>query len=140
MYDSYGEALLANGARKEAIENYKKSLELNPGNENANDMLKKMGVDVEGLTKEVIVPDEILESYVGEYELMPQFILTVTKEGSQLKTQATGQPMVDIFPKSENVFYLKVVEAQLTFNRNDNGEVESVTLLQGGQEMTGKKK
>ena len=34
VYDSYGEALLAQGAREEAIENYKQSVQLNPDNEN----------------------------------------------------------------------------------------------------------
>ena len=70
---------------------------------------------------------------------MPGFILTVTKEGNQLKTQATGQPMFDIFPKTENEFYLKVVNAQLRFNKNEAGLVNSVTLFQGGRETTGKR-
>jgi hypothetical protein len=56
-----------------------------------------------------------------------------------MKAQATGQPMVDIFPKSNEVFYLKAVTAQITFNKGENGKIESLTLLQGGQEMTGKK-
>ena len=80
----------------------------------------------------------ILERYIGKYELMPGFILTVTKEGNQLKTQATGQPVFDVFPTSENEFYLKVVNAQLVFNKNDAGDVDSVTLFQGGREITGK--
>ena len=49
-----------------------------------------------------------------------------------MKAQATGQPVFDIFPKSENEFYLKVVNAQLTFKKNDEGNVISVTLHQGG--------
>ncbi len=76
---------------------------------------------------------------MGKYELAPTFILTVTKEGNQLKAQATGQPVFDVFPKSNTEFYLKVVEAQLTFNKNEAGDVESVTLFQGGREMIGKK-
>ena len=56
-----------------------------------------------------------------------------------MKAQATGQPIADIFPKTESVFYLKVVAAELVFNRNETGIVESVTLLQGGREMTGKR-
>ena len=139
VYDSYGEALMNLGKNDEAIVNYKKSVELNPNNQNGIDYLKKLGVDVSDLVKEVIVPDDVLESYIGKYELMPSFILTVTKEGSQLKAQATGQSAVDIFPKSENVFYLKVVNAQITFNKSDNGEVDSLTLLQGGQEIKGKR-
>lgn len=43
-YDSYAEALKTLGRNDEAIFNYKKSLELNPNNNNAIEMLKKMGV------------------------------------------------------------------------------------------------
>ena len=41
-YDSLGEAYLESGDKKAAIENYKKSLELDPGNENAREVLKKL--------------------------------------------------------------------------------------------------
>ncbi len=139
VYDSYAEALMNLGKNEKAIANYKKSVEINPANQNGIDMLKKLGVDTKDLVKEVVVPADILESYVGSYELMPGFILTISKDGNQMKAQATGQPIADIFPKSNNVFYLKVVTAQITFNKGSDGTVESLTLLQGGQEMTGKK-
>ena len=96
-------------------------------------------MDTESLTKEVAVEDDILESYVGKYELAPGFVLTISKYNSQLKAQATGQSDQPIFPKSKNVFYYKVVEAQLTFNLNDDGIIESVTLFQGGLEIIGGK-
>ncbi|MDO6597341.1 serine hydrolase [Oceanihabitans sp. 2_MG-2023] len=139
VYDSYAEALMTKGNKEQAIVNYKKSVELNPNNQNGITQLKKLGVDVTDLEKEVVVAEEILESYVGTYQLMPEFSIKIIKEGNQLKAQATGQPAADIFAKSETVFYLKVVTAQLTFNKNEAGEVESVTLLQGGREITGKK-
>jgi len=137
-YDSLGESLMNLGKNDLAIKNYRKSVELNPNNQSGIDFLKKLGDDVSDLVKEVKVSDAILETYIGKYKLMEGFILTVTKEGSQLKTQATGQPVFDIFPKSENEFYLKVVNAQLIFNKNDAGDVDSVTLFQGGREITGK--
>jgi hypothetical protein len=56
---------------------------------------------------------------VGKYEIKPGFVITILKNGNQLKARATGQPEALIFPKSENGFYLKVVEAQLTFNKNN---------------------
>jgi serine-type D-Ala-D-Ala carboxypeptidase/endopeptidase len=43
-YDSYAEALMKDGQKEAAIANYKKSLELNPKNTNAVDMLAKMDV------------------------------------------------------------------------------------------------
>jgi CubicO group peptidase (beta-lactamase class C family) len=139
VYDSYAEALMEQGKNELAIANYKKSIELNPGNQNGIDMLKKLGVETEGIVKDVTVPDAVLETYVGNYELKPGFVLTVTKEGSQLKAQATGQSDFEIFPKTETEFYVKVVAAQITFNKNSAGVVESLTLFQGGQEIVGKK-
>jgi len=88
---------------------------------------------------EIAVDAETLETYVGKYELAPNFILTISRTDNQLKAQATGQPQFPIFAKAKNVFFLKVVEAQLTFNQNAEGIVESVTLHQGGQNMVGKK-
>ncbi len=138
-YDSYGEALMHLGKTDLAIKNYRKSVELDPNNQNGIEYLKKLGDDVSDLQKEIKVSEAILDTYLGKYELMPGFILTITREGTQLKTQATGQPVFDVFPKSETEFYLKVVQAQLKFNKNDAGKVESVTLFQGGREITGKK-
>jgi tetratricopeptide (TPR) repeat protein len=42
VYDSLAEAYMANGDKELAIANYRKSLELNPGNGNATVMLKKL--------------------------------------------------------------------------------------------------
>ena len=42
VYDSLGEAYMINGDKKAVIENYKKSLELDPTNGNAREMLKKI--------------------------------------------------------------------------------------------------
>ncbi len=137
VYDSYGEGLMIKGEKEEAIQNYKKSVELNPGNANGIAMLQKMGVETDGLIKDVVVEEAILETYVGQYELAPGFVVAISKEAQQLQAQATGQGKFDIFPKSENVFYYKVVNAQITFHKSDNGEVNRLTLLQGGQEIEG---
>ncbi len=138
-YDSYAEGLMGQGNNEQAIVNYKKSVELNPANQNGIDYLIKLGVKEDELKKDVVVADAILETYVGRYQLMPNFVIEVRKDGSTLITQATGQPEFEIFPKAENVFYLKVVNAQLTFNKGESGTVDSVTLFQGGQEIIGKK-
>jgi CubicO group peptidase (beta-lactamase class C family) len=138
-YDSLGEIFMKLGEKGLAIKNYRKSVELNPNNQGGIGALKKLGDDVSDLVKEVEISNAVLESYIGKYELAPGFILEITREGNQLKTQATGQSIVDIFPKSENEFYLKVVNAQLVFNKNNAGNIDSVTLFQGGREMIGKR-
>lgn len=137
VYDSYGEALMKNGEKEAAIQNYKKSLELNPGNTNAIDMLAIMGVHME--MKELEVADNILETYVGTYELAPGFNLVITKKESQLWAQATGQAEYEIYPKSPTEYFYKVVDAQIVFNKNADGTVEGLTLHQAGRDIPGKK-
>ena len=45
LYDSYGEVLLTLGKKEKSIENYKKSVELNPTNKNGIKILKELGVE-----------------------------------------------------------------------------------------------
>jgi len=90
--------------------------------------------------QEVKVDPALYDAYVGEYELAPGFILTVTREGDRLMTQATGQEKVEIFPSSETEFFLKVVDAQLTFVRGADGRAESVVLHQGGRDVPGRRR
>jgi hypothetical protein len=85
--------------------------------------------------KEVAVEDAILETYVGKFELMAGLILTISKNESQLKVQVTGQREIPLIPISQNKFVLKGVDAQITFNKNKAGEVESLTLHQNGDNI-----
>ena len=83
--------------------------------------------------KEVSVDPKILRSYAGEYELKPDFLLTVTEENGQLFVQASMQPKVQVYPSSEAEFFLKVVEAQISFVKDGQGKVTQLVLHQGGQ-------
>jgi CubicO group peptidase (beta-lactamase class C family) len=65
VYDSYGEALMALGNKTEALENYKKSVKLNPGNEGAIKILKANGIKTDDLIKKVSI--EYLKLLEGEY-------------------------------------------------------------------------
>jgi hypothetical protein len=84
------------------------------------------------------IDPKILDAYVGQYELNPNFIFTMTREGDSLMTQATGQPKFELFPESETKFFLKVVDAQVTFVKDDKGAVTHLILHQGG-DRTAKK-
>ncbi len=138
-YDSLGEALMIAGDRALAIKNYKKSLELNPGNTNA--VSKLAALEATTITERVAIKADASTygAYVGEYELAPNFIITVTKEDDRLMAQATAQPKWELFPQAPNEFFYKVVDAQITFVRNDQGHVTSLILHQNGQNINGKK-
>ena len=66
--------------------------------------------------------------------------LLMTVEGDQLMTQATGQPKFPMFAESETKFFLKVVDAQVEFFRNEKGAVTHLILHQGGQDMKAQRK
>jgi len=76
---------------------------------------------------------------VGDYQLMPGFVLTVTVEGEKIFTQATGQSKVEIYPESETKFFLKVVDATLDFVADESGIFNKVILHQGGKDLEGKR-
>ena len=82
---------------------------------------------------------KIYDAYVGQYELAPNFIITISKEKDGLHAQATGQGKFEVFPEAETKFFYKVVDAQIMFNSSDAGVVESLTLYQNGMEMPAKK-
>jgi CubicO group peptidase (beta-lactamase class C family) len=87
----------------------------------------------------VQVDPALFDAYAGTYELAPGFELTISREGNQIFAQATGQPKAEIFPESETKFFLKVVDAQLVFEKGENGRAESLVLHQGGREIPGKR-
>lgn len=78
---------------------------------------------------------EQMAQYEGVYAISPEFKLTVFQNGGKLMTQATGQDAFEIFPEGTDTFFVKVVDAQLQFNRNEGGTIESVTLFQNGREI-----
>ena len=90
--------------------------------------------------KEITVSPAVLGAYVGTYQLTPDFAIVVTFEGVQLMAQATGQPKFPLFAESETKFFLKVVDAEVEFFKNEKGEVTHLILHQGGQDQKGTKK
>ena len=70
----------------------------------------------------------------------PKFSIVITLEGNQLMAEATNQPKFPIFPESETKFFYKVVDAQLEFFKNDQGQITHLVLHQGGQDVNGVKK
>lgn len=69
-FDSYGEALMVLGDTTQAIENYKKSVQLNPNNENGIKILKGLDIDTNSLITKV--PLEHLKLLAGEYKALDQ--------------------------------------------------------------------
>ena len=94
----------------------------------------------EELYKDVTVVDAILESYLAKYELSPGMTLTVIKKDNQLILQIPNQGDIPLLPKSQTAFFIKGSVYEFSFNVNDDGEVESMTMHpDGGDDVICKK-
>jgi serine-type D-Ala-D-Ala carboxypeptidase/endopeptidase len=88
---------------------------------------------------EVALGASALDALVGSYALTPAFVIAVTREGGQLFIQATGQQRLPAFPESETTFFLKAVDAQITFERDAVGRVTTLVLHQNGMNQRAKR-
>ena len=84
---------------------------------------------------QVAVAPQTLDRYVGEYQVAPQAVLSVRREGGQLNAQLTGQSWYPVFPESERVFFYKVVAATLHFEADAPGPASAVVLQQNGRQL-----
>ncbi len=73
-----------------------------------------------------------LREYAGEYQLAPTVKVTVTVQGEQLHVQLTGQQAYPVFATEKDEFFYTVVDAQIAFERDDQGKVNALVLHQGG--------
>lgn len=84
---------------------------------------------------------ELLEKYTGEYEYVdyPAIKYYIVRKDNQLYAQMTGQEEYAIYPQSETVFFYKIVEADLFFEKDDRGLITGFILKQNGLELKFKK-
>lgn len=132
-FDSLGETYLELGEKDLALTSYKKAIELNPANANAVRIVNKL----EGKTAKV--DPAVFDAYVGDYELNPTFVLSISKEGDKLFAQRVGQPKMDVEAVSETQFSIPQVNASLAFERDSAGKVTGLLLTQGTRTLQGKK-
>ncbi len=78
----------------------------------------------------------MLDRLVGEYELGPELVFTVTRAGDKLMAQITGQNKLEVFAKSETRFFYRAVEAELEFSSFEQGHATKLTLIQNGEESS----
>jgi hypothetical protein len=83
--------------------------------------------------KDVKVPEKVLKTYVGEYELRADWILTVTLENGSLWGQPTNQEKRQIFAESPTKFFLKDLPVTFEFQKDASGNVTGLHMVQEGR-------
>jgi CubicO group peptidase (beta-lactamase class C family) len=89
--------------------------------------------------KELAGDPEILASYVGKYELRPEFIINITADKSYLFVEAHEVPYTRLVQVSQTEFDLPAMHAKLTFAKDNSGEFNQINILLNDQPMTARK-
>jgi hypothetical protein len=84
----------------------------------------------------VNIDPNLLDGYIGEYQLAPRLIFTVTRDGNSLLARLTGQQAYQVYPYSDRDFFYTVVAAQLSFVPGADGKASAVILHQNGRDRT----
>jgi hypothetical protein len=74
---------------------------------------------------------KLLDSFLGKYEFGPGAVAVVTKEGDALKWRGGNRMPVILVPLSETHFFARETETEITFNKNEKGQVTDVVLRLG---------
>ena len=89
--------------------------------------------------QEIALAEEVLQKNVGKYDFTPTISIRISREGTRLFGQVTGQPKFELYAEQESKFFAKVVDAQFTFVKDDSGAVTAVVLHQNGANQTARR-
>ncbi len=84
------------------------------------------------LPQAIAITPEDLEPLLGDYKLNLLATIHITRDGDQLFVQLTGQPKVRFYPESKTRFFCRVVEAAITFEADEAGQIKQLVLHQNG--------
>jgi len=89
------------------------------------------------------VDPQLLDNYTGRYQVTPNLVLEVTRDGDRLFTQGFAQvngqtmalPKFELFAEGEKDFFATVADHQITFETGSDGRATSLILHKGGRDM-----
>jgi D-alanyl-D-alanine-carboxypeptidase/D-alanyl-D-alanine-endopeptidase len=93
---------------------------------------------------EIHIDPKLLDNYTGRYQLTPDLIFEITRDGDRLFAQGfaqvTGQavvlPKFELFAEGEKNFFARVADNQITFETGPEGRATSLILRRAGRDMT----
>jgi hypothetical protein len=81
------------------------------------------------------VPREVMARYVGTYRLNPLAKFTIALAVDGLEARLTGQPSFRIHPESATRYAYRVVDAQIDFEVDADGNATALVLHQNGADQ-----
>ena len=87
---------------------------------------------------EIPIDPQLLDHYTGRYQVTPQLILEITRDGDRVFAQAIAQamsgPKFEVFAESEKKLFAKVTDKQIAFETGPDGRATSLTLYSAGRQ------
>jgi predicted alpha/beta superfamily hydrolase len=78
----------------------------------------------------VNIESKVLDQYVGEYEINPQYLVKLEREGDRLVGTAPGSPKATLYAETEKDFYVKGLYLFLHFQKDNAGKVTGFQVEQ----------
>lgn len=90
--------------------------------------------------KQIAFDDTVLlQSYTGQYQVRPGFILTITRVGKNLFVQPTDQPAYPLYAETPTKFFLTVVDSEMEFVKDETGKIGRIAASQNGHTYVAKR-
>ena len=117
-------------------------------NTNLSGDIESASIQLEASVKPIVftrvgkeVSKDILQSYVGEYEISSVTIKVYIKGGNDLFMMVPGQPEYNLVPADKDKFSLKNLSGfSVQFTRNDKNEIDGLLSIQPNGTFKAKKK
>ncbi|MFK8052572.1 MAG: serine hydrolase [Woeseiaceae bacterium] len=88
----------------------------------------------------VELPPDAFAEYVGDFALAPSVKINIRERKGGLEAKLTGQGYYPIFAKGDDVFFYKIVDAELHFERDADGAIDALVLHQSGMKQRAEKR
>ena len=92
---------------------------------------------------EIRIDPTLLDKYIGRYQLTPNLIFEITRDGDRLFAQGFAQvsgqdivlPKFELFAEGEKNFFARVADHQFTFEAGPEGRATNLILHRAGRDM-----
>ena len=88
----------------------------------------------------VDVAEDALRACTGDYASESGLRFTITQDGGSLFLKLGNQSSLEIYPQSETAFFARAVNATVTFEKAEDGQVTGLTLQQEGKRVSAERK
>jgi hypothetical protein len=109
--------------------------ELNPGliaRSIANKVLEDVFKSVPPPQVDPSIKPSAFPEYIGKYDYV-QAVMEITVENNHIYSTITDQQTLELLPMGKDQFFWKDLEAEITFMRNDKGEITAAMHSQNGK-------